>query len=343
MKRFALFVVCALFLLPGLAGAERKKDVPVTLEFFESLTYACAQEEYREKVEALGVKAQRDGTVFGLALDGIPIKRMQADFYREPSELISLSLEFEPRRSSTYMEPGPNYDAVLKLLCDRYGSDCTERFTALRHTKTWTTNRLNIWLDYFQKSRDRATRIVLNIGYENPRFPHNTQTAEPPMATPAEFVFANGEKMGMTRDQIKALREDKPQRNKGDALVYQTKLFDMDARITYVFDAQGGLTDITAKFTKTPYDPSYYIGDFERVSSACTYAHYGTPKEAQPMIWSENHKFDPRDGSTWIKAVQKGKLVYRHTWAVGDVIVTHVLQSEGGAVRHMLFCGLKSS
>jgi hypothetical protein len=166
---------------------------------------------------------------------------------------------------------------------------------------------------------------------------------------PTEFVFPNGAKMGMDRAQIRILHEGKPRRDSGDVLVYQTELMEAeglgwetgarDARITYTFDAQGRLCLIKAQFTQTPYDPNYYIGDFESVSYNCIYAYYGAPEEEEPMIWSQEHTFDPRDGSTRITAVQRGALEYRHTWLVGDVAIAHVLKGEGGTVQHILSAG----
>jgi len=345
MKRAALCVLCALLLLPGLAQAgSKKKNLPITLDFFESLSYAVTPEDFKEKIQGMGGRVQRDGYVFGFALNGMPIKRIEPSFFQREPGLICVYMEFEPRPSSTYMEPGPNYDAILEMLLERYGEDYTENRRVFGHYKYWQTDEMSVELNYNSKRRERRASIMLLFAYENPRSPDAGAAPEPPPATPALFVFPGGARMGMTWDEVKALYAVKPRKEKGEVLAYQTKLFDMDALITYTFDSsldvKACLISIAVKFTKTPYDPAYYVSDFEQVSDACTYQHYGMPAEEQPMIWAEDHPFDPRDGSKWVEAVKKGALAYRHTWVAGDVIVTHKLTGEKGSVYHTLLCEL---
>ncbi|MCL2812275.1 MAG: hypothetical protein FWD25_10385 [Clostridia bacterium] len=248
MKRAALCILCALLLISGFAQAGNQKNLPVTLDFFESLTYATTLDDFKEKIGAMGGRVQRDGLVFDFALNGIPIKRIDPSFQLRGAELICIIVEFEPRRSSTYMEPGPNYDAVLEMLYERYGMDYEEIRTVTRHSKAWTTGQVNVWLHYDTKLRERAARIWLDFIYEHPRFPSAEYTSQTLPATPATFVFPNGAKMGMNRDQVKALHTGKPRTDRGKTLAYQTKLFDldMDTRITYAFDQQGKLAFIAA-------------------------------------------------------------------------------------------------
>jgi hypothetical protein len=149
MKRFALCLACAIILLSGLAGAEKAKGPMLSLDFFEGLTYTATQEDYKAKIEELGGKVRRDGIVLDASLDTVAIRRVWADFLspgREGSQLIGLTLEIEPRRSATYMQPGANYDALLNMLCDRYGNDYQERATELSHTKTWIHGHMTIGL-----------------------------------------------------------------------------------------------------------------------------------------------------------------------------------------------------
>ncbi len=352
MKRMLCLLIILATLLPIGTSAEGKaKNAALSLEDLLSLSYQTTRDDFIQRMKAIGGKinaAGQDVGVTRISIAGVPVQRLSAWCGRDGENLQYIEIEVEPNGSATYMQPGDRYDKLLAAVEACLGQQTSEMRLPTSYRQLWSGSSSSAELAYFSGRREQRKRIALFIYYPNPQMPATTPE---PWTMPAPKAFAwpihtktgkAGEvRLNMTRDQVKAVEAGILKSDKGDMLQYDGLLGGhLTTRVSYRFDEADKLVGLSIRFTRRPYDPSDGIYDFQAADRWLRDDCFGAPEQADPMVWATDHGFDPLDGSTWIKAVQKSALIYRSDWVVGGVRVAHILDSENGRVAHTIVCGV---
>ncbi len=362
MKKLLCALLVLVVALPaGALGESKKKGAALTLDHFAALSYDTTCAEFAQMLEEAGGKpkvkkairddAERYLDLSNGTLEGVAVRSLYAGFTSDGAHPQEIELDITPRASATYLKPGKDYDALLAALTAKLGEPYLQTKGPTSYDTYWTDGNWNVQLRYDNGRREQRKRIALFMGYTDPNQPASEPM--PPLSAPAEFQWMIEEQdaqigqvlttgpvsMGMTREQVKAAVGGALQSEKGDTLRYDVNPSSMEPfRCEYRFSEAGKLIEITARFTKPPYDPSDVIRSFLRVDDWLRWRNYGKPEQEEPMQWAEGHKYNPLDGSTWIKAVTAGKLTYRSTWTVGGVKIEHTLAGEKGKPVHTIVC-----
>ncbi len=350
MKKALCLCLGLAMLMPACALAAEQANV--SLDFFTEMRYDTTMEQMRDQLKEVGIKVRVSKNTIdatGFSVEGVPIKSLQATFGGN-TQLQYIDIFVEPNASATYMQPGNRYEELLSAVIKRFGEPTSEERHAAALSKLWHKDALDISLIYYPDRREQRKKIGLFFDFLDPTLPRATPEPVQPLVTPDSFEWRVPQSeeqdavltMVMTLEEVKAQKPGKFKREDEGSLVYDTGVnLPNPMRCVYLFDKTGKLTDISATFTKPPYDPSDAIYDFDRVDSLLK-QRYGAPEQDDPMHWQPNSMlYDPLDGSAWIKAVQKGVLTYQSTWTVGGVRVEHTLTQVEGKVTHTLVCTQK--
>ena len=152
-------------------------------------------------------------------------------------------------------------------------------------------------------------------------------------AAPEEFVFRNGIKFGMTKDEMTACEGREPDGKDDEYFLYSNLTSaGKKASIGYKF-IDGKLEGIVIMFKETHVNDNLYIDDFDDIDASLT-KKYGSHIFLREMDWKNDlYKDDKND---YGRAISYGHLRITSLWFLDNCNISHMLSGDNYSITHAL-------
>lgn len=129
---------------------------------------------------------------------------------------------------------------------------------------------------------------------------------------------------GMSREQVRATEDKKPDFEDDTSLGYDVKINGKDFRCIYGF-LEDKLYNGGYGFAGKHTNDNLYIDDYEELKKILT-KKYGKPKTDLPGIWKNN--LYKNDRSHWGMAISVGHLVYAAQWETSTTTISMMISGD---------------
>ena len=142
-----------------------------------------------------------------------------------------------------------------------------------------------------------------------------------------KFVYGNFY-WGMSKDEAQAIEKGSFIRDAGLILLYETTIFDLDARLCYIFNNNGELYSVLYSLEEDYTDYNLYLDDYENIREVLI-EKFGAPyKEAEEWT-NDYYKDNPADYGL---AISCGHLTKAATWDVEETDIAIMIEGVDSVI-----------